>query len=297
MISSMTGYGQASVVGAVGTVSVEIKTVNSRFLELSFRTDGISSAMEELVRQAIKEKIFRGKASISIKFIPSKEGQDIQVETNESLLEKQVEAIRETQRMLGIKGRNLSCSDLLSFPVPWIRFSYVPVPDEFVSPLVKQAAEAAIVQLAAMRVREGSYLCEDLEKRLDAFQKKLLFLKEKQEHIINQYELRLRGRIRSLLDSVGAKIDESRVLEEVAIYAEKTDYTEELTRFESHLTQFRTTLTSEGPVGRKLDFLLQEINREINTMASKANDIDVIDCVIGIKTELEKIREQVQNIE
>lgn len=297
MIASMTGYGRSSISGAAGTVTVEIKSVNSRFLELNFRTDGITPAMEEEVRQAIKQRLSRGKVTVSIKFTPSGESQDIQIETNEALLEKQVEAVRKVQRLKGIKTEKLSGADLLSLPVPWIRFNVLPISDDLVLPLVQQAAEAALDGCITMRIREGSYLAADLTHRVDALQGKLPFLKEKQGAIMTQYEQRLRGRIRSLLEDVGAKMDEGRLLEEVAIYADKTDYTEELTRFESHLAQFTALLAGDGPVGRQLDFLLQEINREINTMASKANDMDVIDCVIWMKTELEKIREQVQNIE
>ena len=123
------------------------------------------------------------------------------------------------------------------------------------------------------------------------------FLEGKQEQINLDYETRLRTKMKKLLKDINGEIEESRLLQEVAIYSEKTDFTEELVRFKSHLLQFETALTAMEPVGRKLDFLIQEIQREVNTTASKANDMDVINCVIIIKTELEKIREQVQNIE
>ena len=148
-----------------------------------------------------------------------------------------------------------------------------------------------------MREREGNNLKVDLKKRLAFLREKLAFLISRQDLETKAYEERLRLRMTKILGAMGVELDETRLLEEVAIYSEKTDYTEEVVRFGSHLDQFEQMLDSSEPVGRKLDFLLQEINREVNTTASKASDTEVIDCVITIKTELEKIREQVQNIE
>ena len=163
--------------------------------------------------------------------------------------------------------------------------------------LAREAVSAALAGVNEMRRREGENLAADLNKRIYLLREKLLYLKSKQNIIVEDYEKRFRSRMIKLLEDSGNAWDETRLLQEVAVYSEKTDYTEELTRFESHLNQFAAALDSTEPIGRKLDFLLQEINREINTTASKANDISVIDCVIIIKTELEKIREQVQNIE
>lgn len=297
MAVSMTGYGRSTAAGAAGTAAVEIKTVNSRFLELNFRSDGVSPAMEELVRRLIKQTVSRGKASVTLKFVPADDSQPVRVTVNEPLLAAQTEALRAAQSRPDIRHQKLTASDLLALPAPWMRVSCDPVSDEAVEPLMRQAAEEALASLAAMRCREGETLAADLGRRTDFLRSRLGFLQDRQSVIIAQYEERLRGRIQSLLDKAGLQADEGRLLEEVAVYAEKTDYTEELVRFESHLGQFAAALAGDGPVGRQLDFLLQEINREINTMASKANDLEVVDCVILMKTELEKIREQVQNLE
>lgn len=297
MTASMTGYGRSNAASALGTVTVEIKTVNSRYLELNFRTDGVSPAMEELVRQAVKRSVARGKAAITVKFIPGEEGQHASVTVNEALLAAQIEAVRRAQQRAGVKAQKLTPSDLLALPAPWLRAVCDPVSDEALAPLVEKAAEEALAGLLAMRRREGENLAGDLSRRISVLAARLPFLREKQEAVIAQYETRLRHRIQTLLSDAGASADESRILEEVAVYAEKTDYTEELVRFESHLKQFDEALRADEPVGRRLDFLLQEINREINTMASKAGDLSVVDCVIQMKTELEKIREQVQNLE
>lgn len=164
-------------------------------------------------------------------------------------------------------------------------------------PLLEEALIMALNQLDDMRVKEGSNLASDLQKRIEFLYGKLDVLKSMQDKVVDDYKTRLQERIIDMLKKVDADIDESRLLQEVAIYSEKTDFTEELVRLESHLKQFSDTFNHKEPVGRRLDFLLQEMNREINTTASKANDIKVIDCVIIVKTELEKMREQVQNIE
>lgn len=196
-----------------------------------------------------------------------------------------------------IRCRKPSVSDLLSLPTPFLHVAIESITDEELISLAREAVFAALAGVNEMRRREGENLAADLNKRIDLLREKLLYLKSKQNIIVEDYEKRFRSRMIKLLEDSGNAWDETRLLQEVAVYSEKTDYTEELTRFESHLNQFAAALDSTEPIGRKLDFLLQEINREINTTASKANDISVIDCVIIIKTELEKIREQVQNIE
>lgn len=297
MAVSMTGYGRGGASTSLGTVTAEIRSVNSRFLELNFRSDGVSPAMEDMVRTLVKETIIRGKVSVSLKFAAAMEGRAVQAEVDTALLSAQLEALRKAQNLPGVKKEKLSAADLLAVPAPWLRVSCDPVSDEELAPLVRQAAEEALAGLRTMREKEGRNLAEDLLGRLRLLREGLQLLKDRQQPIIEQYEARLRSRIEALLASADAQADEGRILEEVAVYAEKTDYTEELVRFESHLDQFEKTLAGSGPVGRKLDFLLQEINREINTAASKASDLAVVDCVIQMKTELEKIREQVQNLE
>lgn len=297
MAVSMTGYGRSCVSDAAGTVTLEIKTVNSRFLEINIRSEGVSPAMEELVRNCVKARIVRGKTSVFLKFSTADAGASVRAELNEPLLKAQVEALRQAGELPGIKKGKLTAADLLALPVSWICVTCDPVSDEVLEPLVRKAADEALAGLMAMREREGRNLAEDLQSRMTFLKEQLQFLKEKQPDIIQQYENRLRTRLQSLLDTMNIQTDEGRILEEVAVYAEKTDFTEEMVRFGSHLDQFCTALQTEGSIGRKLDFLLQELNREINTTASKANELEVVDCVIRIKTELEKVREQVQNIE
>lgn len=295
-MNSMTGFGKGSGEGAVGTVNAEIKAVNSRFLEINIRSDHFSGVLEEAARQAIKESVYRGKLNVSLSFTPAAGGEAVEVSLNEPLLDAYISALSTVGKRKKVKGR-IGISDLLSLPESFLSVQKKNVSDEDMLPLVREAVTEAIGSLSAMREREGNNLKVDLKKRLAFLREKLAFLISRQDLETKAYEERLRLRMTKLLGAMGVELDETRLLEEVAIYSEKTDYTEEVVRFGSHLDQFEQMLDSSEPVGRKLDFLLQEINREVNTTASKASDTEVIDCVITIKTELEKIREQVQNIE
>lgn len=295
-MNSMTGFGKGSGEGAVGTVNAEIKAVNSRFLEINIRSDHFSGVLEEAARQAIKESVHRGKLNVSLSFTPAAGGEAVEVSLNEPLLDAYISALSTVGKRKKVKGR-IGISDLLSMPESFLSVQKKNISDEDMLPLVREAVTEAIGSLSAMREREGNNLKVDLKKRLAFLREKLAFLISRQDLETKAYEERLRLRMTKLLGTMGVELDETRLLEEVAIYSEKTDYTEEVVRFGSHLDQFEQMLDSSEPVGRKLDFLLQEINREVNTTASKASDTEVIDCVITIKTELEKIREQVQNIE
>ena len=295
-MNSMTGFGKGSGEGAVGTVNAEIKAVNSRFLEINIRSDHFSGVLEEAARQAIKESVHRGKLNVSLSFTPAAGGEAVEVSLNEPLLDAYISALSTVGKRKKVKGR-IGISDLLSMPESFLSVQKKNISDEDMLPLVREAVTEAIGSLSAMREREGNNLKVDLKKRLAFLREKLAFLISRQDLETKAYEERLRLRMTKLLGAMGVELDETRLLEEVAIYSEKTDYTEEVVRFGSHLDQFEQMLDSSEPVGRKLDFLLQEINREVNTTASKASDTEVIDCVITIKTELEKIREQVQNIE
>ena len=300
----MTGFGHGTATGTKGMVTAEIKTVNNRFLELNIRTDHFSAAAEESIKSLIKEQVHRGKIYVNLTFTSDGSRKNIHVSLDEDLLSAYLDVFHMLRHKDGIRCRKPSVSDLLSLPAPFLHVAIESITDEELISLAREAVSAALAGVNEMRRREGENLAADLNKRaadlnkrIDLLREKLLYLKSKQNIIVEDYEKRLRSRMIKLLEDSGNAWDETRLLQEVAVYSEKTDYTEELTRFESHLNQFAAALDSTEPIGRKLDFLLQEINREINTTASKANDISVIDCVIIIKTELEKIREQVQNIE
>lgn len=293
----MTGFGCGNAANEKGAFTVEIKAVNSRFLEINMKGNYISPELENYVKKLIKEKVQRGKLYVSLSFAPAENGQDTNVTIDRNLLQSYMIALNEIRHMDGIKNNKVTISDLLSLPDSFLHVSTKPMPDSELQPLLEEALIMALNQLDDMRVKEGSNLASDLQKRIEFLYGKLDVLKSMQDKVVDDYKTRLQERIIDMLKKVDADIDESRLLQEVAIYSEKTDFTEELVRLESHLKQFSDTFNHKEPVGRRLDFLLQEMNREINTTASKANDIKVIDCVIIVKTELEKMREQVQNIE
>lgn len=296
-MNSMTGFGRGSAENELGTMTAELKSVNSRFLEINMRSDHFSAFLEDTASRRIKQALHRGKVTAFLSFQPSAKGNQVKVELDQSLLEAYASALKEARKTEGLRRRKPSVSDLLTLPEPFIHVKKEPLPDDRLAPLLEEAVDNALKELLFMREREGANLKADLTKRTDFLQEKRAFLLSKQDEAARAYEARLKERIDKVLQDRNLSMDEGRVLEEVAIFSEKADYTEEVVRFGSHLVQFRQILDSSEPSGRKLDFLLQEINREVNTTASKASDTLVVDCVIIIKTELEKIREQVQNIE
>lgn len=294
-MNSMTGFGRGIGESEIGSVTAEIKAVNSRFLEINIRSDHFSGSLEEIAREAAKKTLSRGKLNIFLSFTPTASAKATRVEVDEGLLSAYLSALDDISGRKGVK--KVHVSDLLSLPEPFLTIRKEAATEEEMAPLVKAAMEAALVSLIEMRQREGHNLKVDLKQRLAFLRERLAFLLSRQDLAAKAYEERLRQRMEKILEQMNFEVDEGRILEEVALFSEKTDYTEEVVRFASHLDQFDAMLESEEPIGRKLDFLLQEINREANTTASKASDAEVIDTVIQIKTELEKIREQVQNIE
>ena len=297
MIKSMTGFGQSAVTGAKGVMTAEIKAINSRFLEINMRTGQISATMEDHIRKLIKNQVKRGKVYVNLSFEALAGNDHIHVSIDKDLLTAYLNTLREVRKLKCIKNNKLEIKDLLALPEPFLHVEKDTVTDEELIPMAERAVGEALSGLNDMRLKEGLQLSADIKGRIHLLQEKLKFLEGKQDQIVFDYETRLRTKMKKLWEDVHGQVEEDRFLQEVAIYAEKTDFTEEIVRFKSHLVQFESALSSMEPVGRKLDFLIQEIQREVNTTASKANDMDVINCVIIIKTELEKIREQVQNIE
>lgn len=295
-MNSMTGYGKGQVNSDLGELLIEIKTVNSRYLEFNFKSDGISPLLEELVKRELKKVLYRGKVSVRIKFI-SDNSKNIKLSVNEALLNSYIEIFNDIKRNKLKSNEFVNISELLKVPEPWIEVTFDKTDEEKLQIMVKDALSQAIPLLLEMRKVEGYNLKNDLLKRVEFIKKKLSYIKERQYSLNDQYREKLRTKINEFIEENSFKADENRILQEVVIYSDKTDYTEEVTRFESHVIQLLESLDNKGPLGRQLDFLIQEINREINTIASKTDQIDVTNCVIIIKTELEKIREQIQNIE
>jgi uncharacterized protein (TIGR00255 family) len=291
MIKSMTGYGRGEWQGEGRKIEVEIKSVNHRYCDILLRLPRRLSSLETLVRSLIRQRISRGRIEVFTQVDDSLAEQRLELDLN--LAKDYHLALKTLQENLGIPGE-VRLETLVAFKEIFSRKeAETNLEKEWTA--VRPALEAALDALEAMRLDEGLKLKEDFWGRLETIAKMLQEIEGKAPLALRACYDRLAQRVRELNE--GAGIDEARLAQEVAFLAERSDITEELVRIRSHLHQFREMLNSFEPAGRKLEFLLQEINREANTIASKANDAGIAQLSVGIKSELEKMREQVQNVE
>ena len=295
MVYSMTGFGAGEASDAHYRITAEVKTVNNRYLDINVRLPRSFQMFDTEIRALVKRHILRGKADVFVGFetIASAE---YGVTCNEVVAAEYVRSMREM-------AKNLSITDDVSVAVlarmPDVFTIEEKQPDEDVlRSLVVSACEEALARLNDARQKEGAYLVTDIEGKLDRIAEDVAFIKGRAPAITKAYEEKLRERIQSLLTDV--KVDEARLLTEVAVFSDKTSVDEELVRLAGHIDAFRDTINSarkEEGVGRKLDFIVQEMNREANTTLSKTPDMEVSARAVEIKTEIEKIREQIQNLE
>lgn len=292
MALSMTGYGRGVKSSPAYSITIDIKSINHRYLEINFKIPRIYSFLEDILRRDLTAKISRGKIEVSVtieKFLT----EDITVKLNRSLLTSYFKAIDELTSDFKIQGAP-DLTTILSLPD--VMQTIQPSEDE--EQLGNLAAEVlgdAIDNLLEMRRLEGQRLAVNIRDKLavlEGFHRQLV---ELAPDMVTEYRARLLKRVQELTE--GIEIDPNRLAVEVAIFADKSDITEELVRIESHLRQIYKTLELDETIGRKLDFIVQELNREINTIGSKGNDLTLSQIVIQFKSELEKIREQIQNIE
>lgn len=289
---SMTGYGKADYRDSKRAIGIEISSVNNRFLEFMVRMPRELSNLEPLIKEHISEKVQRGKITVCIHYEDFGSGAET-VMLNRILADDIFKKANELKKRYKLKGE-IELGHFLNFPEIFLiskdsRFA------ETIWPFIKSALNKALKELTNMRRREGANLKIDLSKRLKALESQIkkivdLAAKDKKEH-----KKKLTERINEILDK--SKLDNNRLEEEIAYIVDRADITEEAVRFQSHLKQFRNALVKKGPVGKRLNFLLQELNREANTIGSKANNSDIGPIVVSVKEEIEKIREQVQNIE
>lgn len=292
MLKSMTGYGRCQRVLDGRDISVEIKSVNHRFFEFSARVPRAYGYLEEKMKGFVQQNISRGKIEVNVTVF-TLEGKDAEVEINRSLAKGYIDALRSVSEELNLPD-NLTLNSVLRFQDV---FSVRKTQDdeEIIWNAVKEVAREAIDNFVAMRVVEGKRLKTDIEEKLDSIERSVAKVEVLSPQTTAAYRERLYAKLCEVLDK--ANIDESRILTEAAIFAEKTAVDEETVRLRSHIAQFRDLISGEEPVGRKLDFLVQELNREINTIGSKAQDIEVAKIVVDVKSDIEKIREQIQNVE
>lgn len=288
----MTGYGRAVAVDGGLTAAVEIRSVNHRYFDVRIRLPGHLLALEETVRQTVQRQLQRGRVEIIVTVEDSEE-QSRTVNVDRGLLRQARAALEEAAHELGIDERP-SLDHLALFPYLF-RLEEREADLERCRAVVHAALNAALDEVLAMRRAEGQALAQDIAPRVDAVERLARAVEERVPAVVIEAQERLRRRIGELTG--GVSLDEGRLEMEVAILADRGDVSEETARIGSHVTQLRKLLQGGEPVGRKMDFLLQELNREWNTIGSKANDAVIAQAVIDARAELEKIREQVQNIE
>ncbi len=292
MLRSMTGYGRGHAVNGRYDITVEVKSVNHRYFEFASRLPKAYLFLEEKLKHTLKAACSRGKveAAVTIQLL---DGGESEITLNLETTKGYLSALREAAAALDLID-DLRLSDIVSFPdIFTVRKTEVD-PDEMWE-MVRPAAEQAVEAFIRMRETEGEQLGKDLKNRLDAIAAALSEIEERAPQLKEEYYARLYQKISEVLE--GQNIDESRLITEAAIFADRVAIDEETVRLRSHLRQFEDLLKSKEPVGRKLDFLVQELNREANTIGSKCQDVSIARRVIDIKSEIEKIREQIQNLE
>lgn len=291
MIKSMTGYGKSSLSINSREYQVEIKTVNHKYIDTNIRMPRIISYLEEDVRKLIASKIKRGKVDISISFENySSDGNDIRINTE--LAKMYIENLKKLAEEENISA-NIEVTEITRLPdVLTIKSN---LDENQIKSELLQVVDDAINQLINMRQNEGNSISEGILAKISQIEEKNEEIFNLSTGLIDEYVVKLESRIKEILKT--EELDKSRLMQEVVIYADKCSVEEEITRLKSHIGQLRNLIDSEGPSGKKMDFIIQEMNRETNTIGSKANNLEIVNRVVDIKTILEDIREQIQNIE
>jgi uncharacterized protein (TIGR00255 family) len=292
MVSSMTGYGRAQKMIGGRDITVEMKSVNHRFFEFSPRISRSYAYLEEKLKSLVYDKVSRGKVDLSLTVVQL-EGTGAEVEINKPLAEAYLKAMRGLGGALGLND-DITLTSLARFGDIFI-VRKTGDDEDAVWNAVREVAGEALLKFVSMRASEGEKLKDDVIMRLEAIEGYVKGVEAAAPKTLEDYRTKLTAKITEVLEQ--KQIDEARILTEAAIFAEKISVNEETVRLNSHIGQFRSILKGGGAVGRKLDFLVQELNREANTIGSKAQDIEIARIVVEIKSEIEKIREQIQNIE
>lgn len=292
MIKSMTGYGSAK--GSCGglEITVELKSVNNRYLDCSVRLPRSFLFAEEAVKSRVGKHISRGKTDVFIS-VDSSGADDTVVKVNESLAKGYAAAISEIAEITGLPN-TLDAAAIGRFP-DVLSVEKKEADRDALSEALSDIVEKALCEFDSMREREGAKLAEDISGRLDTIEGLVSSVEERSPETVSEYRQRLYKKMSEVLENTA--LDEARILTEAAIFADKVAVDEETVRLRSHIEQMRGMIKTGSPIGRKMDFLIQEFNRESNTIGSKCSDSSIAKTVIELKSEIEKIREQIQNIE
>ena len=292
MIRSMTGFGRRQTPWQDGSVTVEIRSVNHRFLEIGCRLPRPLSHLEDSFKKAIQQRCARGRIDITVSLQGGK-GRAESVNLDQALAKQYYQALRTLKNSLKLSG-SIDLA-LISGLRDVVSVSDQPAEDPKLAKVVQRVASQALTDLAAMRAGEGKALAEDMRARIETIRRYKTLVAGRSPLLAQETYNRMKLRVEKLL--VSEIPDLPRLHQELAVYADRGDITEEIVRLDSHMIQFEQTLNSVEPVGKTLDFLLQEIGCEVNTIGSKANDAEIAGQVVLMKAELERIREQVQNVE
>ena len=293
-MKSMTGFGSGTATKDGITCTVEIKSVNARFLDLFIRSPKQMNPFENIIRGMVQERINRGKIEVSVSIQDA--GERPKTFIINSVLRKQIQELL-VQEEFYDDPKKVPLQAVNSISDDWIQQQDTPIAEDVLSDIVKESTSSALDALITMRAVEGEHIQQDLVDRIVTLENIISHIDTNKAGAVEAYREHIRSKIQEYLVSLEASISEERFLQEIAILADKTDITEEIVRFSSHVVQLKNTLTDKNPIGRKVDFILQEMNREVNTIGSKAMDSNITEFVVQLKCELEKIREQVQNVE
>lgn len=288
----MTGFGRSEIVELNRKVSVEMKSVNHRYLDLNIKMPKKLNFFEANIRNMLKNYISRGKVDLFITYEDNTEN-NVCVKYNQNIAKEYVEYLRQMSEDFGI-DYDLRAASLSRYPEVLTMQESI-VDEEELCQLVQHAIDSAAKLFVETRITEGENLKNDMVSKLDDMLVDIQFIEEQMPQLVKEYQEKLQTKVNELLQD--AKIEESRIVTEVTIFADKSCVDEEIVRLRSHIETTRNTLLEGGSVGRKLDFIAQEMNREANTILSKASSLEISNRAIQLKTEIEKIREQIQNIE
>ena len=291
MIKSMTGYGKSNLSINSREYQVEVKTVNHRYIDINIKMPKVISYLEEDVRKLISSKLKRGKIDISIVFENYNKNEN-NISINTELAENYIKSFKELAEKQNINA-NIEVTEIAKLP------EVLTVKTDFNEEQIKlellQTLENAVDQLICMRTNEGEKISKDIFDKISQIELKKEEISKLSTGLIEEYVVKLEARIKEILKT--DDLDKSRLMQEVVIYADKCSIEEELTRLSSHIEQLRSLIETDEPSGKKMDFIIQEMNRETNTIGSKSNSLEITNRVVDIKTILEDIREQIQNIE
>ena len=292
MANSMTGYGRSRRTAENYDITVEMKSVNHRYADFSIKLPRFCVFLEDDIKKCISKKVSRGKIDVFVT-VRKEEDDSKEFTINTAAAKSLIDSLRSLSESFGLKD-DLTLSSVAGFD-DIFEINYKEEDEDLLKSCVLNVLDEALAAFCETRKREGEKLVADMKMRNDTVSEKLEEIKKLEPQTVAQYRARLEERIRELISD--AAVDESRLLTETAIMADKLSITEEIVRLSSHLDEFERIITSDESVGRRLDFLMQEMNRETNTIGSKSNSLEIARLVVDIKAELEKMREQLQNLE